>query len=104
MFGLVVSPALISALILMNYSKTLAEQLSFVVLPATLAILLLYAFSAAAVVYLLFMDPEHFSRRTVARNTVLAALALAYASGSQFQHFGMMGKSVSTHDRRHDRR
>jgi basic amino acid/polyamine antiporter, APA family len=77
--GLVVSSVLISGLMLMNYSQTLVEQFNFVILLATLTTLVPYAYAAAAEVYLFFTERERFSGRSLVRDTVIAALAFAYA-------------------------
>ncbi|HWK26267.1 MAG TPA: amino acid permease [Solirubrobacter sp.] len=78
-FGLVVSSALVSALMLMNYTKGLVGAFTFVILLATLTTLVPYAFSAAAQVYLYFADRDAFVGRHLIRDTVIAGLAFAYS-------------------------
>ena len=78
-FGLVVSSALVSALMLMNYTKGLVDAFTFVILLATLTTLVPYAFSAAAQVYLYFADRAAFVGRHMVRDTVIAGLAFAYS-------------------------
>jgi APA family basic amino acid/polyamine antiporter len=78
-FGLVVSSVLVSALLLMNYAKGLAEAFEFVILLATLTTLVPYAYSAAAQAYLWLTEPEHFQPRKLVRDTVIALLAFAYS-------------------------
>jgi basic amino acid/polyamine antiporter, APA family len=78
-FGLVVSSLLISALILMNYSKGLVDQFTFIILLATLTTVVPYAFAAAAEVYLFITERERFVARRLIRPTIVATLGFAYA-------------------------
>lgn len=78
-FGLVVSSVLLSALMLMNYTKGLVDAFTFVLLLATLTTLVPYAYAAAAQAYLYFTEPELFERKRFVRDTVIAALAFAYS-------------------------
>ncbi len=78
-FGLVVSSALVSALLLLNYTKGLAGAFEFVVLLATLTMLVPYAFSAAAQGHLWLVERERFQPRRLVRDVVIAALAFAYS-------------------------
>jgi APA family basic amino acid/polyamine antiporter len=78
-FGLVVSSLLITALVAMNYNRSLVDQFTFIILLATLTAVVPYAFAAAAEVYLFVVDRERFSGRNVVRSTIVAALAFAYA-------------------------
>ena len=78
-FGLVVSSVLVSALMLMNYTKGLVDAFTFVILLATLTTLVPYAFSAAAQVYLYFTDRASFVGRHLVRDSVIAGLAFAYS-------------------------
>lgn len=78
-FGLVVSSVLLSALMLMNYTKGLVDAFTFVLLLATLTTLVPYAYAAAAQAYLYFTEPELFERKRFVRDTVIATLAFAYS-------------------------
>ena len=78
-FGLVVSSVLVTALMLMNYTKGLVDAFTFVILLATLTTLVPYAFSAAAQVYLYFTDRASFVGRHMVRDSVMAGLAFAYS-------------------------
>jgi APA family basic amino acid/polyamine antiporter len=78
-FGLVVSSVLVSGLLLMNYTKGLADAFEFVILLATLTTLVPYAYSAAAQAYLWLVEREEFQPRRLVRDTVIALLAFAYS-------------------------
>jgi len=78
-FGLVVSSVLVSALMLMNYTKGLVDAFTFVILLATLTTLVPYAFSAAAQAYLYVTEPELFERKLFVRDMLVATLAFAYS-------------------------
>jgi basic amino acid/polyamine antiporter, APA family len=76
--GLVVSSLLVTGLIAMNYTKTLLDQFTFIILLATLTTLVPYAYSAAAQLMLLATDRTRFSGRRLATDAVIALLAFGY--------------------------
>jgi APA family basic amino acid/polyamine antiporter len=78
-FGLVVSSVLVSALMLMNYTKGLGGAFEFVILLATLTTLVPYAFSAAAQAWLWLVEGETFKPKHLIRDVVVATLAFAYS-------------------------
>lgn len=78
-FGLIVSSVLVSALMLMNYTKGLVSAFTFVILLATLTTLVPYAYSAAAQAYLYVTERELFDRKLFARDMVIATLAFGYS-------------------------
>jgi APA family basic amino acid/polyamine antiporter len=78
-FGLVVSSVLVTALVLMNYTKGLLDAFEFVILLATLTTLVPYAYSAAAQAYLYVTERALFSARHFWRDITIAALAFAYS-------------------------
>ena len=78
-FGLVVSSALASGLLLLNYTKGLVGAFEFVILLATLTALVPYAFSAAAQAWLWLVEPESFQAKHLVRDTIVAVLAFAYS-------------------------
>lgn len=77
--GLVVSSALVSVLMAMNYAQGLVSLFTFVILLATLTTLVPYAYSAAAQVMLFINDRARFSGPGLARDVVIAALAFGYS-------------------------
>ena len=78
-FGLVVSSALISGLMVIQYNSSLVEQFTFVLLLATLTTLVPYAYSSAAQLHMLFSDRELFSGRKLAVDAAIAIFALAFS-------------------------
>ena len=78
-FGLVVSSLLVTGLMVMNYTKSLVDQFTFILLLATLTTLIPYAYSAAAEMYLLFADRARFQGRRLAIDGGIALLAFAYS-------------------------
>ncbi len=78
-FGLVVSSVLISVLVMMNYTKSLVDQFTFILLLATLTTLVPYAYAAAAEVVLFVTDRARFAMKRLVGATVIAALGFAYA-------------------------
>jgi APA family basic amino acid/polyamine antiporter len=77
--ALVVSSVLVSGLMLMNYTSSLVDQFTFIILLATLTTLVPYAYSAAAELMLLATDRQHFEGGRLARHAVIAGLAFAYS-------------------------
>jgi basic amino acid/polyamine antiporter, APA family len=77
--GLVVSSVLVTVLMAMNYTKSLVDQFTFVILLATLTTLVPYAYSAAAEVMLMITDRAAFSLRRLGVDVGIAALAFAYS-------------------------
>jgi basic amino acid/polyamine antiporter, APA family len=77
--GLIISSVLVSALLLMNYTKGLGGAFTFVILLATLTTLVPYAYSAAAQAWLWLVERERFNPRHLVRDTLVALLAFAYS-------------------------
>lgn len=79
-FGLVISSALLTVLMLMNYTKGLVAAFTFVILLATLTTLVPYAYSAAAQAYLYLTERHLFDGRTFTRDLIIATVAFAYSA------------------------
>jgi APA family basic amino acid/polyamine antiporter len=88
-FGLVVSSVLVTVLMAMNFTKSLVDQFTFVILLATLTTLVPYAYSAAAELMLMVTDRAAFSLRRLSIDATIACLAFAYSlwaiAGSGYQ-------------------
>ena len=74
-FGMVVAGLLTTALIWMNYSKTLVELFTFIILLATLAVLIPYVFCSLAGV--LIKDPKRL--KPSPRDIALSVLAFVFS-------------------------
>jgi APA family basic amino acid/polyamine antiporter len=79
-FGLVVSSLLVSALVLYNWNATVGERFTEVILLASIATLMPYAYSAAAQAYLWAHDRARFTRGVFIRDMLIAALAFVFAT------------------------
>jgi APA family basic amino acid/polyamine antiporter len=77
--ALVASSVLVSILMAMNYTKSLVDQFTFIILLATLTTLVPYAYSAAAELMLFVTDRHRFDGVRLARHALVAALAFAYS-------------------------
>ncbi len=88
-FGLVVSSVFATILMLMNYTKSLADQFTFVILLATLTTLVPYAYSAAAELMLLVTDKSQFRGSRLIVHGAIACGAFVYSlwaiAGSGYQ-------------------
>jgi APA family basic amino acid/polyamine antiporter len=95
-FGLVVSSALVTLLMLANYTKGLVELFTYMLLLATLTTLIPYAYSAAAQLMLFVKDREKFSGMRLAKDSVIASLAFAYSvwaiygAGQEVVFYGLL--------------
>jgi APA family basic amino acid/polyamine antiporter len=77
--GLVVSSVLATGVMALNYTSTLVEQFTFIILLATLSALIPYLFSAISELIILFRDRESFKGERLAGASVIAVLALVYS-------------------------
>lgn len=94
-FALIFSSVLVSALMCMNYSKSLVEQFTFILLLATLNTLVPYLFCALSTIMICIRDPSRASEfeRTTA---VLGVLGFIYSmwaiagAGEQIVYWGFL--------------
>ncbi len=77
--GMVISSLLITGLMGLNYTASLVDQFTFIILLATLSTLVPYAFSAISELVIFARDRERFSGERLAGASVIAVLALAYS-------------------------
>jgi APA family basic amino acid/polyamine antiporter len=94
--ALVLSSVLASVLLLMNYTKGLVEQFTFIILLATLNTLVPYAFCSMAEILIYVKSPEKFSSRRFGAATVLAVAAFVYSlwalagAGQEIVYWGFL--------------
>ena len=92
--GIVISSVLISALMMMNFTKGLTDTFTFMVLLTTVAVLVPYLFSAAS--YGVILLQNKFWRRESISKIVLAAVALVFSlwaivgSGQETVYWGFI--------------
>jgi APA family basic amino acid/polyamine antiporter len=77
--ALIVSGIITTIFIALNYSKSLVELFTYIILLSTLSILLPYAFSAIAELILLAKNKESMDKRLVTKNLILGLGAFLYA-------------------------
>jgi len=77
--GLVLSSLLATGLMALNYTASLVDQFTFIILLATLSTLIPYAFSALSEMIISVREPEAFDGRRLAGASGIAVLALAYS-------------------------
>ncbi len=78
--GLLISSALVTILMGMNYTKGLVEQFTFIILLATLTCLLVYVLSAMAELLVLIKNRQQISGRKLLKTLVLSLLAFSYSA------------------------
>jgi basic amino acid/polyamine antiporter, APA family len=77
--GLVISSVLASILLAMNYTRSLVEQFTFIILLATLNTLVPYIFCSMAEIMIYLKDPARYSGRRLGGLVALSAAAFAYS-------------------------
>ncbi len=77
--GLVISSVLGTGLMALNYTASLVDQFTFIILLATLSTLIPYGFSALAELVIFFRERESFRGEKLAGASVVAVLALLYS-------------------------
>ena len=96
--GIVFSSILISALMLMNFTKGLTDTFTFMILLSTLTVLVPYLFSAAA--YGLMILQQRFWKRNAVSKIILAVVAFSYSlwavvgSGAESVFWGFIALMV----------
>jgi APA family basic amino acid/polyamine antiporter len=93
--GIIFSSIIISALMMMNFTKGLTDTFTFMILLTTAIVLIPYLFSAAS--YGVLMLQEKFWKRDLIGKIILAAIAFAYSlwavagSGEEAVYWGFIG-------------
>ncbi|MFH1765143.1 MAG: amino acid permease [Gemmatimonadota bacterium] len=77
--GIVISSLLVTGLIALNFTASLVEQFTFIILLATLSTLIPYVFSAVAELVIFVRERENFKGERLAGASVIAVLALLYS-------------------------
>jgi APA family basic amino acid/polyamine antiporter len=88
--ALVISSILATCLMALNYTATLVEQFTFIILLATLSTLIPYVFSALAELAIFAREKERFSGERLRGASVLAVLAILYSL------WAIVGSGIST--------
>jgi APA family basic amino acid/polyamine antiporter len=78
-YGLVIAAVLVTGLVFMNYTESLVDQFTFMLLLATLTTVVPYAFAAAAEIVLMIKEPERFAGHKLLRDAVVAIFGFGYA-------------------------
>ena len=77
--GLVISSLLATGLMALNFTSSLVEQFTFIILLATLSTLVPYAFSAVAELVIFVRERERFVGERLVGSSLIAILALLYS-------------------------
>lgn len=78
-FGLIFSSLLASGLLLMNFSRSLVEQFTFIILLATLNTLVPYIFCSLSEIMMRLRKPEKFNGPRLRGSVALSLAAFAYS-------------------------
>lgn len=93
--GIIISSVLISALMMMNFTKGLTDTFRFMILLSTTAVLVPYLFSAASYGLILLQD-KLWKKKSITKN-ILAVLAFIFSmwavlgSGQESVYWGFIG-------------
>lgn len=77
-FSLTVSGLIVTVFMALNYSKSIVDLFTYIILLSTLSLLLPYTFSAIAEIVLLIKQKEKMDRRKIVLNVSLAVLAYLF--------------------------
>lgn len=77
--GLVLSSALVTGLMALNFTSSLVDQFTFIILLSTLSVLVPYVFSSLAELVIFIRERERFSGERLLGASAIAVLALAYS-------------------------
>jgi APA family basic amino acid/polyamine antiporter len=77
--GLVISSMLVTGLLALNFTASLVEQFTFIILLATLSTLVPYVFSAIAELLIFVRERDQFEGERLWKHSVIGVLALAYS-------------------------
>jgi len=77
--GLVISSILVTGLMALNYTASLVEQFTFIILLATLSTLIPYVFSSVAELVIFVRERERFKGERLLGSSIIAVLALLYS-------------------------
>jgi APA family basic amino acid/polyamine antiporter len=77
--GIVISSLLVTGLMALNFTASLVEQFTFIILLATLSTLIPYVFSALAELVIFVREREDFRGERLVGASVIAVLALLYS-------------------------
>jgi len=77
--GLVISSLLITGLMSLNFTASLVDQFTFLILLATICTLIPYVFSAVSQLVIFVRDRERFSGERLVGPSVIAVMALVYS-------------------------
>jgi len=77
--GLVISSVLVTLLIGLNFSASLVDQFTFIILLATLSVLVPYVLSSVSELVIFVRDRESFSGERLVGASIIAVLALLYS-------------------------
>jgi APA family basic amino acid/polyamine antiporter len=78
-YGLVISSVLITGLMALNFTASLVDQFTFLILLATLSTLIPYVLSAVSELVMMVRDREQFSGQRLKGAATIAVLALGYS-------------------------
>jgi APA family basic amino acid/polyamine antiporter len=95
-FGLAVSSGLITLLIAMNYTKSLVEQFTFIILLSTLSALVAYALATMAELMIFVKERHRLVGQKLLKASVISGLAFLYSlwtiagSGPETVYWGFL--------------
>jgi APA family basic amino acid/polyamine antiporter len=96
MFGLIISSIFISILLIVSQSENLVHQFTFIILLATLAVLVPYAYCALGEILIFVRNRERFNGRHLFKACLMSGLAFAYVlwaiagAGHEVVYYGML--------------
>ncbi len=78
-FGILISSMCVTILLVLNFSKGLVEQFTFIISMATFSAIIAYLYTTVAELVLYVQYPEKFEKKPQARSLILPAFAFVYS-------------------------
>lgn len=95
-FGVIVSSILVTALLMLNFTKNLVDQFTFIMLLGTLAAILAYIYSCIAEFVIYLKHPDKVDKKNVYKSLTISGVAFLYSfwmiasSGQEIVFYGAL--------------
>lgn len=95
-FGLMISSTLITILLIMSQSQNLVEQFTFIILLATMVVLIPYVFTTLGEIIIFCKHRDKFNGHRFGKNVIMSSLAFIYVmwaiagAGTEVVYYGIL--------------
>lgn len=95
-YGLLISSGLITVLLVMSQSKSVVEQFTFIILMATMVVMIPYAYSTLGEIIIFTKHRDKFNPKRFVKTSIMASLAFIYVmwaiagAGVEVVYYGLI--------------